>query len=454
MNIFKIQKEERWIALLALLFLLFLNWMLISNYPDSFTKGGNLGYWSIFSKNFRMSGYDCWSYIMLSNLRIHFETSRHPLFLSILYPLYLINHCMMWLFGSNFAVYFIALLLLFCSVYSVLFMYRIFKEILELRKFDALIFTTMFLSIAHVMVAMIVPDHFAISLFLLTMTLYIAGVKIKNNSYFKWWQIAVLFFVTSGVTLTNGAKTLLAALFVNGRKYLSPKSIVLTIFLPLVLFLGVYWFQYNVFELPQKQVIHKIERSNKEKKADEVAKHYAIRNKWMSEHTGKPISDAPLLNMTDVTTPRVKTVVENLFGESIQLHQNHLLQDLSFTRPIFVSYNHWFNYAVEAIIVIMFAFSLWRGRNVKLLRMCMAWFALDMILHLVLGFGISEVYIMSADWIFIIPLALATLMHLSDDRYKIALRIVFSCITLYLLLWNASLLVSYLNTPFDQIPKF
>ncbi len=102
----------------------------------------------------------------------------------------------------------------------------------------------------------------------------------------------------------------------------------------------------------------------------------------------------------------------------------------------------------------MFAFSLWVGRNVKLLRMCMSWFALDMILHLVLGFGISEVYIMSADWIFIIPLALATLMHLSDDRYKIALRIVFSCITLYLLLWNASLLVSYLNTPFDQIPKF
>ena len=453
MNIFKIHKEERWVALIALLFLFCLNWLLISNYPDSFTKGGHLGYWSIFSKNFRMSGYDCWSYVMLSNLRIHFETSRHPLFLSILYPLYLINHCMMWIFGSNFAVYIIALLLLFCSVYSVLFMYRIFKELLELRRCDALIFTAMFLSIAHVMVAMIVPDHFVISLFLLTMTLYLAGRKIKNHSYFKWWQIAILFFVTSGVTLTNGAKTLLSALFVNGKKYLRPKSLVLTIFIPLVLLLGVYWFQYNVFEVPQKAVIHKIEKSNKEKDADKVAKHNAVRNKWISSHTGKPISDAPLLNLTDATTPRVATIVENLFGESIQLHQDHLLQDLSFTRPMFVSYNYWFNYAVEAILVLMFAFSLWVGRNVKLLRMCMSWFAVDIVLHLVLGFGITEVYIMSADWIFIIPLALATLMHVCDHRYKMALRVVCSCITLYLLLWNVSLLVSYLTTPFNQIPK-
>jgi hypothetical protein len=454
MNIFKIYKEERWVALLTLLFLLCLNWMLISSYPDSFTKGGTLGYWSIFSKNFRVSGYDCWSYIMLSNLRIHFETTRHPLFLSILYPLYLLNHGMMWLFGSNFAIYIMALLLLFCSIYSVLFMYRIFSQVLELRKFDAFMFTAMFLGIAHVLVAMIVPDHFAISLFLLTMTLYIAGLKIKNKSNFKLWQIAVLFFVTSGVTLTNGAKTLLTALFVNGKKYLCLKSIVLTIFLPLVLLLGVYWFQYNVFELPQKQVIHKIEKNNKEKKGEEVARHNAIRNKWISEHTGRPLSDAPLLNLTDATTPRVATVVENLFGESIQLHQNHLLQDLSFTRPMFVKYSHWFNYAAEAIIVLMFVFSLWAGRNVKLLRMCMSWFAVDMILHLVLGFGITEVYIMSADWIFIIPLALATLMQISHDRHKIALRIVCSCITLYLLLWNVSLLFSYLDTPFDKIPKF
>lgn len=454
MNIFKIHKEERWIALVTLLFLFCLNWLLISNYPDTFTRGGHLGYWSIFSKNFRMSGYDCWSYVMLSNLRIHFETTRHPLFLSILYPLYLVNQGLMSMVGSNFAVYIIAILLIFCSVYSVLFMYRIFKEILNLRKLDAIIFTTMFLSIAHVMVAMIVPDHFVISLFLLTMTLYIAGLKIKNNSYLKSWQIAVLFFVTSGVTLTNGAKTILTALFVNGKKYLNVKSISLTIFLPLVLLLGVYFFQYNMFEVPQKAVIHKIEKTNKEKNADEVAKHNAMRNKWISSHTGRPLSDAPLLNLTDATTPRVETIVENLFGESIQLHQDHLLQDLSFTRPMFVSYNHWFNYAIEAIIVLLFAFSLWIGRKVKLLRMCMSWFAIDLVLHLVLGFGITEVYIMSADWIFIIPLALATLMHLTADRYKIALRIVCSFISLYLLLWNANLIISYLTTPFDQIPKF
>ena len=77
------------------------------------------------------------------------------------------------------------------------------------------------------------------------------------------------------------------------------------------------------------------------------------RNKWLREHTGKPMSQAPLLKMTDVTTPRTETVVENFFGESIQLHQGHLLEDVSFTRPVFVKYQHVFNYVVEALFVLL-----------------------------------------------------------------------------------------------------
>ena len=36
-------------------------------------------------------------------------------------------------------------------------------------------------------------------------------------------------------------------------------------------------------------------------------------------HSGTPVSKQPFLNWTDVTTSRYETLVENLFGESIQV---------------------------------------------------------------------------------------------------------------------------------------
>ena len=79
-NIFKIKKEERILALVSMLVFASLNAMLIHSYPASFFKAGKLGFWSIFYKHFTVSGFDAYSYIFLSNEKIYFELSRHPLF--------------------------------------------------------------------------------------------------------------------------------------------------------------------------------------------------------------------------------------------------------------------------------------------------------------------------------------------------------------------------------------
>ncbi len=453
MNLFKLRKEEILIALVALFILASLDWMMISQYSPLFLKGGKLGFWSIFAKNFRMSGYDCWSYITISNLRIHFETIRHPLFLSILYPLYLLNHWLMYETGTNYAVYMMAALITFCSVYSIVFMYRIFKQVIELSILDSLLLVLSFYSIGHIMVTMIVPDHFAISLFLLTMTLYISGMKIKSGKPMKLWHSAVLLFMTAGVTLTNGAKTLLAALFLNGKSVFKPKFIITSVIAPLILLLGIYWYQHKEFEVPQERVVHKIENGVKKKKTTDFAKDNSTHKKWIENITGKPFCNAPLLDMTDASTPRIETAVENLFGESIQLHQGHLLEDMSYTRPVFVKYNCAFNYIVEGLIFLIFALSLWCGRYSKFLCLCMSWFTTDLILHMVLGFGINEVYIMSADWIFIIPIAFACMLKSLRPKPQMILRIINLCITIYLIIWNGSLLISYLNIPYGQLIK-
>lgn len=453
-NLFILRKEEKWLAAAFLLVLVGLNLMLIDQYSPLFLKCGKVGYWSVFSKNFRMSGYDCWSYITLSNLRIHFETVRHPLFLSMLWPLYQLNHWLMGVTGVNCAVYIMAVLTTFCAVYALVFLYRTMREVLALKVVDATLLTLLFFSFAHVVVAMMVPDHFVFSLFLLTLTLYVSGKAMKEHRPLSVGQSAALLFFTAGITLTNGAKTLLAMLFVNGRRLFRPKSILLGILLPLLLLGGIWWYQYQAFEVPQQKTVHRIENALRKKTGDAFDKHVNERGQWMKAHSGEPVSDLPLLNMTDVTTPRIPTLVENFFGETIQLHQDYLLQDMSHTRPVFVTYRWTLSYVVEALVVLLFVAGLWAGRRRRFIQLCLTWFGVDVMLHLVLGFGINEVYIMAANWIFIIPLAIAALAgELSSRRALLALRILVALLTCYLLVYNGHLLLDYLSIPYKQLAK-
>jgi hypothetical protein len=454
LNLFRLRREERWIALAVMLIIGVLIAMMICQYSPLFLKGGKLGFWSIFEKHFRISGYDCWSYITISNMRVHFETVRHPLFFSMLYPMYLLNHWLMGLTESNYAVFFMAVVNVFCAVYSVIFLYRTLKEIVSLNIFDSILLVLLFVSFGHVMVLMTVPDHFVISLFMLTLTVYFFGSKMKEGAVVKWWQSAVLLFFTAGITVTNGAKTVISDLFINRSKFFSFKHILLSVVLPLVLLGGIWFWQYNAVEVPQQRVTNKIVNAAKKKNADKVEKYFHDRNEWSVAHHGKPLSDKPLLNLTDVTTPRMASAVENFFGESIQLHKDYLLQDVSFTRPIIVKYNNVFNYIFEGLLVALFAVALVVSRRSRLLLMLLSWWAVDLVLHFVLGFGLNEVYIMSGDWIFLIPIALGMLMKVLNDKAHIAMRAFLLLSAIYLFIWNGSLFISYLKIPMAMISQY
>lgn len=64
-------------------------------------------------------------------------------------------------------------------------------------------------------------------------------------------------------------------------------------------------------------------------KRPDIAQKNAVHDAWMDAHRGKSVSDMPFLKWTDVSTPRMESIVENLFGEGIQLYQKELLKDLS-----------------------------------------------------------------------------------------------------------------------------
>ena len=443
-NIFKVKKEERWLAFTMLAVFVTFNAMVIASHYHVYTMEAHGGFWSVFTKNFRMSGYDCWSWITVSGGRIHFVTSRHPLYLTFLYPLYLLNDWLIQNVGYNFAVYFMAVIIVFSAFYAVLFMYRVFREVLELRRKDARLLTLLLFSFGHVLIPTMVPDHFVISLMLLSLTLYITGKKMKKGQLLTAWQSLVLTFFTAGMATSNGVKTLLAGLFTNGKKVFTCKFISIGVVLPLFLLLGIQQSQYYLLEVPQQAVVRYIESETLKKNPQKVLEHKKQRDEWQRTHLGQPVGDGVITKLMDVSTPRVPTIVENFFGESIQLHQRSLLKDVSWERPIFVEYNWSVNYIIEAFVVLLFIVGIVFSYKQRFFKMLLAWFACDLTLHLILGFAVTEVYIMTSGWAFIIPISYGYLLKRLSMKWLKLMRVALIMLTIYLWIYNAGQTVYYL----------
>ena len=444
-NIFAIKRGERRLCLVAFLAFLALNWLMIAYNYGLFTRGGNLGFWGLFFDHYTVSGFDNLSYMTMSRWKIYYQLYRHPLLPTFFYPFYLLNHWLMDLTGRNNAIFIEAFFNVLAATYSYLFIYRIFVEVQELRRKDALLLTVFFFSFASILLTVFVPDHFIFTLFFLTMTLYLAGRAMKREkSSMKPWQTMLLSFFAAGITFTNIAKIGLADLFVNGKKTFRIKHFFISFILPLCALFAIYSYQQQAFVEPDAKVQAKV-KEKKLKKDLKFAAKYEKQHEFMKSRTGTQVANNRFFEWTDLSSSRTDAVVENLFGESLQLHQKHVLEDVNKSRPIIVRYSCVLNYIAEAIIILLFLCGIIVGRKDKFLQLCMAWFATDIALHIILGFGIIEVYIMGAHWLFIIPIAISYLFkRIKQRRVLIGARFFIAALTLALIVYNLSLIIPYM----------
>lgn len=435
-----LRKEERPIAGVALVVFAALNALLIANHWQSFTRGAHVGFWSVFYNHLNMSGYDIFSLIFISCMRLHWNTLRHPLFVVVLLPLFWLNRLIMPPTEFNAAVLLMGALLVAADVWGAVLMHRLLRDVVEVRRVDAALLTALFYGFAHVMIATMVPDHFALSLPLLLLTLLIAGRKLKEGKPMKLWQSALLFFLTAGVTLTNGVKVALAAWFVNGRKVFAWRSIAAFV-VPTLLLGAIYVWQQDAIVAPQERKIKRIEAAVAKKDPARIAK-LNEHNDFVKQQNGEALTkDVPLLEWSDITTDRWQSAVDNLFGESLQLHRDYLFEDVQQTRPVFVQYRSALNYVVEALLVVLLAVGAWTARREKFFLMVLAWFGFDMLMHMGFGFGLNEVYIMTAHWAFIIPIAAGYILRRSNSM---APRVLVAALAVWLWAYNAAIVIGYL----------
>ena len=447
-HIFKIQKEERWLALIIFALLAILNGLVIAKYNAPFTQITN-DYYKNFIRHFCISGFDPLTYWVLSDWSAAYNVYRHPLLAFYMYVPYLINMGLMKLTGYNCALYIAVIIQMFCAFYSMVFLYRIFREVIELGKWASHALTLLFFSFGYVMVSAIVPDHFVISMLLLILALYVSGRRMKNHHDFKIWQSVLYFLLTAGTSLNNGLKIFFSALFVNGKRFFRPKHLLLAVILPAGLLWGFCYWEYRTYvwpnEMARKEAKAKKEAAKKDsiQKAKQLAKEKTKKKRGPKQ--GAPLTKVGFMSWTDISTSRTESVVENLMGESIQLHSDYLLGDELRHRPMIVKYRYWWNYAVEGAISLLFLAGIWYGRKSKYLWLVLSYFALDMVLHIGLGFGINEVYIMTAHWIYALPIAMGFLIKNAPIRFRKYLVGIVAAIALYLIIYNGSLIVGYFS---------
>ena len=457
-SLFKVKPEERVQAIVVLMVIVILNALFIYRMHDLFMQPGFGPYWKVFERELHLAGYDPYTYLTVTDWDVVYEVHRHPLLAFLIYPFYLLNQALTWVFGVNCVQYVVALPIIASSFYSYIFMYRILREVIQLERWDATLLTVFHFSFAYILLSVIVPDHFTISMFLLLLTLYISGMCIRKRHEFKWWQSAILFFITAGVTLSNGVKVFLSGFFVNMRDFFRPKYLLLAVVLPAALLWGVATWQYNVFTLPKEkskkeQRMRKVEElkervaqmspEERAKFEEKKAKREVILSRQAAK-TGKPMEDKGFLKWTDITTSRWQTVYENLFGESIQFHQDHFLEDVLVQRPVFETYRWAMSYWIEALVLFLAAVGIWMGRHSRFLWLCLSCFAFDLFIHLILGFGINEIYIMAPHFMFVLPIATAFLFQSISTRW---LRLPVLILTLYLFIYNGWLLTDFLLSP-------
>ena len=171
------------------------------------------------------------------------------------------------------------------------------------------------------------------------------------------------------------------------------------------------------------------------------------------------MEDHGFLKWTDISTSRWQSAYENLFGESLQFHQEFFLEDTLVHRPVFVAYRWIHSYILEGVMLLLFAIGIWCGRKSRFLWLCLSCFAFDLLIHLILGFGINEVFIMAPHFMFVLPIATAYLLKDHGDRLNdssaakirvpvpVILRLTLLLLTLYLFIYNGYLLTDFLLKP-------
>lgn len=438
-------RETLLVGLLGFIIMASLNVMMLYYHYDLFTKP-KVGFWTMFWNHFEVSGFDPYTYILISSWRPLYTLERHPLLAVMMWPFSELNVWLKDVTGINCTIFIVAVLWTFINTISWLLMYRIQRRLLKMNIPNALLLTAFFFSFSHVLLITFTSDHMALSLPCILLSIYLAGKSIEKNRALPLWQSIPLLFVSTGITLTNMVKVGIADLVTQyGRcSYKQIFCHFLWYLIPLGIIAALYFAQEQTTQ--QKERDDSMRTVEARMKRDSVfADSWRDAEKKIAETREKQIVHIGIATNTEYYIDRLPSLYENVFGEGFILHKDYALKDANRHRPVLVRYDHWWYYGIEAIIVLIFAYGVWCGRREPLVWMSMLMFLFDMLLHVGLNFASADVYIMTAHWAFVIPISIACIFRrVGNTKKEAVLQAMFLFLTLFLWVHNMTIIANHI----------
>lgn len=421
-----------------------LNYIVVLHNPETWTSL-RYGAWTAFHKGFNFSGFDQFTYVIVSKWRPLFEMYRHPMLALMIWPMSWVNAQLTDYFHVNCAIYVVAVTYTIVSTISWWLLFSILRKRVGLSMELSLLLVLFYFGLAYVMLASCMPDHMIWTQFLLILSIYLAS----GRGGMKLWQALPLYFIATGVTLTNSVKVWLidmaAAYHGTGSlKRLFRRSLLYVI--PTLIIGGIYLWETNTLVVEEQSYQKHMRERTLER--DSTAKARFERDSiFRAKRMGKQAYDNQLFEYTDNTIDRGPLLVENFFGEGFILHPEHLMEDPNLKknpRPVIVHYLDWWNYVAEGAILVLFLGGIIYGRKKRLLWIAMMPFIFDVFLHIGMRFAATDLYIMTAHWAYIIPIAIAFMLKEMKKPGRNVIDTILVVLTLFLWWHNLSLLVPYL----------
>lgn len=417
-----------------------------------------------------ISGYDPYLLSTLTNwIHSPYLNSNsiysHPGFGLLMAPLSVLNYILSSIAGSNCADFVLAIILMTMFILETILIKRIINEYIGLKLALSLILSIFFSGMSYVILMSFTPDHFAFSQFFLIVFVYLWIPNRQKNRKKIWF----LTMCIGCITITNGIKVILSKLFFERRqfiKYLFLYTILLSLMILFSLFLTrniVY--STNKGEMAYLEQEYKASVNYKHyynDKADIESKSLMLDSTQCEKYRQAAFAELDthysslggdnLINKiksiywgykywitTDV--PRTNSFINNLFGQSILFHSNSLNKDNISMGWYPELWKNIFNILFIIMVVCGIVISL----KTKLMQLLLCFLSIDIFIHLVCCFGISELYIYSPHYLFIFVISIGYLIKHTVGLINVLISTIIVLMAFTLYIYNISEIINYLS---------
>lgn len=441
------------VSLIGLLVFSCLNYMMLQMDPTRFTNP-RLGVWTAFH-TVVVSGFDPFVYYMTTEWAPRYEVFRHPLLFYYLWPLAELNTFFKDTYRVNCTIYIVACLWTMISTVSWTLLYRFIRNYVRVTCLVALLLTMLFFGFSHVMITTFFPDHMILTLFSIMIAINVMADSVAGGKKTPIWKTLLIYMFSAGVTTTNSVKIWMADMVARYDMATSMRANLISLFrrslyflIPTALLVGAYFQEMNNAVVTHQQKQNSIIENRMKRDSVFAATIITNRKNEKAHKEETQLINSRFFAFTDRSVDMVPLLYENIFGEGILLHEDYLLLDANKIaepgiRPVFVKYRHWWQYMVSAAIVCLSLLGVWCGRKQRILWLVLPMFLFDMLLHVVLRFAAVDVYIMTAHWAFVLPIAIAFLLKAVQEKRLAYYSILTICIVLTAFLWIHNLSLTY-----------